>query len=710
MTQDPDHEMDLAQLDPLDELDHDPFVLPTEEPLADDLFAPPDAALAAAIDECAPDFRAAIETHVDSGGRSSGVPVPVDSYTAMVGGRHHGLGRWETGVDERQHWVPLTSWLAYRERQRSVHAVDAHGRLTAAPTITHDVRLVDARGSSWLVRDVPATDSASPRVVDLAAAPLAVPHDPAKRGAVSNMIRLLGSSTMPVERSVASTGWVLGLDEQHPNRPIYLAPSASVTPDGIDPDPQIAPPPGSSGGLTGVMAHYGFGGADSPPDEAVGAIRLFLDIVPHRPEVGIALLGALWSAPLGLATRPVVVVEGQTDSGKTLLCTALVTFVASITPGDRQAPLFSFQGTSEAGARARLGWARDTLVLADDYRRDGDNPRANEQADRLLATLAQLGYGAGTGAKATVSGGARETPDVRATVVISAETAPVESAIRNRVCVVHVDQSDGVTFRGGGYDAFRDQAGILPRSLMADYTRWLAERIEAHAGKRGGGLAFLAQRADDDARAFYLAADGRRAAESVAGLAAGWTMFRRYAVARGIACGLPSEEAVATALTTLVEINAAAATEVDPATRLVETIRDSVASAAGHLVDTRSRQPRVASPTGWVVESSVGPRGGTLSHRPCGPALGVLTDDYKSVFLTASHLRVAARLAGLSGLHPDQLHRAMASLHNGDTAPGGRVPESAIPSRPKGWLIPIGLILADPSYVSDDDLAERRGG
>jgi len=519
---------------------------------------------------------------------------------------------------------------------------------------------------------------------------------------ISNALRVLGAADMPIERVVTSTGWVIGLDEEHPARPVYLAPSGSITPAGSDPAPQVAPPFDSLSALSGVMACYGYAGADAPPQDAVRCIRLFLDIVPSRPEVGAALLGALWSAPLRLETRPVVVVEGQPDSGKEILCTALVSFVAAIRLGDRQPPLLGLRGKSEFGVRSCLGWVRDTLVLADDYRLDGDSQRATKQADRLLATLAQIGYGALEGAKATSTGGARETHDVRATIVMSTETAPVKPAIRKRICVVSVGRSDGIISRGGGYDAFRDQAGALPRSLMADYLTWLAERIEAHADDRGGGLAALARRADADAHRFYLATDGRRAAESVAGLAAGWAMFRRYAVARGIVDALPSEEDVAAALATLVQANGSAAAEVDPAARIVETIRDAVASSAGHLLDTLSRQPSVAGPTGWVAKTSQGPNGGTITRDPCGPTLGVFTDTRDAIFVTARRLRVVARLAGLSGLRSEQLHRAMATVHIPVCVPGGRVPEPYVPGRPKGWLIPAHLVLSDTSYVSDD--------
>jgi len=179
--------------DPTPEPDEDPSDLPADWGWPDtDTAVEVDPALAAAVDNAAPDFRSAIAAHIASHGQCRSVVIPFDSITswiAMVGGKHHGLGRWETFVDDHQRirhrWVPITDWVAYRERQRSVHTVDADGRLSNALSITHDMRLVDRRGFSWVVRNVPTAKSSSPGIVGMAGSPLTIPGSPAKRGVIS---------------------------------------------------------------------------------------------------------------------------------------------------------------------------------------------------------------------------------------------------------------------------------------------------------------------------------------------------------------------------------------------------------------------------------------------------------------------------------------------------------------------------------------------
>ncbi len=666
-----------------------------------------DPGLVDAVNAAAPDFSAAIAAHLAAHGQTTPAEFPLDrGYIARTGPRC-GLGRYVTYTDqadvEHRRWEPVTDWLAWRARQRTTHGIGPDHRLTPEAAIEHDVKIADARGRCWTVTAVPSAESASTTVVDRAAAPLAVPHTTAHRAAVGNMIRLLGSSSMTVEQAVASTGWVLGLDPARPNRVTFLAPAGSVTADGVTTDPLVVPPMGSTGTLPPAMAAIGFAGADVPPEKAIEAVALFMGML-ERPVPTVALLGALFSSPLCLVSRPVVMVAGKTDSGKTLLASALLRFVATV-ESPRTAPLFGFDGSSEAGVRARASWARDMVVLADDYRRNGDDRRVNEQSDALLTSLAQIGYGAGEGAKSTREGGTRTPAPVHATLIVTSETTPPDPAIRNRLIVVGLSPADGLVHPGTRYDRYRDCAANLPRSLMADYLRWLAGRIDAHADEPGGGLAALARVANGDAKAWYQASGLRRAAESVGGLAAGWKMFRRYAAARGLLDALPSDELVDAALIELARTNDIAATQVDPGVRLVVALRDAVRSSAGHLLSTDGHEPEIGAFTGWVTRLSEG-KHSSATNVPSGPTLGVVTADGRAIYVTRQHVQAIARLAHLDGLHATQLHEAISSSHMGPTRPGGRVPDAAVPGRPEGWLVPIERVLPGLGSEDTDSLDE----
>ncbi|MHB8290474.1 MAG: hypothetical protein ACYDEY_14820, partial [Acidimicrobiales bacterium] len=376
----------------------DQTVEPTDV-LDDDI----DPDLVAAVDAIRPCWSDAVARHVEAHGRCDLAEFPAGTGLLARVGRGAGLGHYETR--ERKDgstyelWARITDWVGYRARQRTTYTIGPDHRLGQTGVIVHTVVLLDRRGRRWDIHYVPSETSASARMVDAAAADLEVPFSPKWRHAIGNMLRLLAADEMEVVSEVASTGWCLGLTPEHPARPTYLAPFGSVTSDGVTAAHRVGAPVGSTGELSGIMSQVGFGGVEHPPDHAIAAVEMFGAITPHRLDIPVALLGALWSSPLGLPSRPVVMVEGTTDSGKTILCTALMSFVAAIRPGAKDAATMSFRSTTEAGARSRLGWHRDMVAFADDYRRDEADKRTNETMDAILSLVTQAGYGAPTAAK-----------------------------------------------------------------------------------------------------------------------------------------------------------------------------------------------------------------------------------------------------------------------------------------------------------------------
>ncbi|MHB8221207.1 MAG: hypothetical protein ACYDHU_12955, partial [Acidimicrobiales bacterium] len=234
---------------------------------------------------------------------------------------------------------------------------------------------------------------------------------------------------------------------------------------------------------------------------------------------------------------------------------------------------------------------------------------------------------------------------------------------------------------------------------------WLCERIEAHADEPGGGLSHMMHTATADARNWYTAHSGRRAAETVSGLAAGWMMFRRYARARGLLDRIPSEAAVEAALVALADAQSGDDSSVDPGLRVLATIRDTVASAQGHFLSAANDRPSLDG-CGWVKEVSSNTKGDTERWVPKGQALGILAATHEYVIVTRAHVAAAMRLASMTGLRPEQVHRALAEHHEANTEPGTRCPAKLVSARPKGWVLPahmLGIGSVPDESVDDTD-------
>lgn len=621
------------------------------------------------------------------------------------GGRDHGLLKEEmvtnpeTGEKEFG-YTPITDWLAWRPEVVTRLNVDHNCRPEVVGDEEYTVELVTSAGRRYRRSEFSAKSSTSARdVVDRLNAGVMLPLSQVGRWTVDNMLRVLGHAEQEPVSSFTSMGWCYAEDET----PVYLAPNGSVTPSGVTDQWTVGPPLNSEkNGLNFTERRTGFSGADVPIEQAAQVIPAFCNIVPGRPEVAIALLGLLFSSPLRLGTRGVVVLAGRPGTGKTHLATAVQSFISDITMGAKDSTSLGIPASSEPGATNSMSWHRDALLIADDYRRDENDPAANAKADAVLKVLAQSGYGTVSGAKATQNGGTRGSKYQAASALITAETKASGTAILGRSIHLPISEEDNVLEKGGPIDTFKIVADSgAPRSLMAHYIQYLSQR----AATRPGGLERMAATMAKRARRHYMEFDGARAAETVAALAVGWQTFREFAVEAGIEELLPTPAEVDRSLRIVVRSNAQTAAENDHGQKVVAEIGAMLAGQVGHLASHSGGGERpLIDGVGWVrsvTELDNGSRSTRWDAK--GPLLGHLSCDGSVVVLVRAGIKAAMRSARMDGLQPDQVYSSIAQLCVPGTNPGTRCPVSlAIACRPEGYAVPSSLLgLGAPP--EDDD-------
>ena len=612
---------------------------------------------------------------------------------AVIGSRSHGLQLTKLEQDDSGEWMTtteqITDWVAWRPEVTTRLRINDRCQPESVGVEEYTVEVVTSTGRRHLRPGFTAKESTSAReVIDATNAGVELPIPRAHLAMADNMLRTLGHADQRTIANYTSVGWC------YPDgvTPVYLCPNGSVSPDGVTDQYTVGPPAGSdAAGLSTAMRRTGFAGAGMLVDEAAEAVRLFCEIAPDRPEIATALLGLVFSAPLRLATRGVVVITGETDAGKTLLSSAVQTFFSDVAVGGKDTSSLYVPSSSPIGASGVLAWYRDGLAVADDYRRTDDDRIANARMTEVLSAVVQAGYGASPGAKATQTGGMRGSRDQAASVLVTAEVSADQAAIRNRSITLLLARADRVAARGGALDSFKAAAAAgAARSLMAQYLTYLARRAAA----KPNGLEHLARTMNKRAYSHYARLDGHRNAETVAALATGWETFREFAENTGIESSLPSIAMVNRTLRGLAASNASSATESDPGRRVVAQMSAMLAGNTGHVLSNSDDRPVIDGHSpGWVRSViSSGTQGETERWDRSGAMLGWVSADQSVVLVGKVGIQAAMHAAHLDGLTPAQVYDAVARLAVPGIKPGERCPSSlGIRHRPAGFVLPIDL-------------------
>jgi 5S rRNA maturation endonuclease (ribonuclease M5) len=619
------------------------------------------------------------------------------STHVVVGGPSHGLHRTALEQDESGQWTTtserLTDWVAWRPEVTTRLRIDDRCQPESVGVEEYTVQVLPSTGRRYLRPGFTAKESTSSReVIDATNAGVELPISRAHQGAADNMLRVLGHTEQRTVASYTSIGWC------YPDgvTPVYLCPNGSVSPDGVTDEYTVGPPAGSdTAGLSTAMRRTGFAGASMPVNEAAEAVRLFCEIAPDRPEIAIALLGLVFSTPLRLTSRAVVVITGETDAGKTLLSSTAQSFFSDVSVGGKDTSSLYIPASSPIGASGVMAWYRDGLAVCDDYRRTDDDRIANARMTEVMSAVVQAAYGAAPGAKSTQTGGMRGSRDQAASALITAEVSADQAAIRNRSITLLLGRADQVTTRGGPLDMFKVAATAgAARSLMAHYIAYLARRAAA----KPNGLERLTKTMQKRAYSHYARLDGNRNAETVAALATGWQAFREFAEDAGIASSLPSENSVDLALRALAASNADSATESDPGRRVLAQMSAMLAGNCGHLLSCTNDRPVIDGHSpGWersVISS--GTHGETERWDRTGPMLGWVSADQSEVLVGKAGIQAAMIAAHLTGLTAAQIYDAVARLIVPGSKPGQRCPSGlGISQRPAGFVLPVGLLGLD---------------
>ncbi len=653
-----------------------------------------------------PVFRTAVEAFkAEPSIPETVVPFGVDSrgrrLAAIIGGSRHGLAvemEEKTETSTRVFWVQVTRFLAYRTLCETVHGVDETGHSTELLPPAYTVEILRADGHARTRDGFAAKDSVNAKeVVDRLDFGATLPEDLYGVKILENALRTLGYAEREDSVQYTSTGWAYNDD----GVPRYQAPLGSITAAGITHTVTVGPPAGSDPtGFSRSMRQTGF---DALPDTAAqrelaaASIRAFMRIAPTRPDIGVALLGAVFSAPLRMAGRAAVLLLAPPSSRKSNLASCAQAFF-SASPADGKSFAIDVDKSSQVAAEANAAWGTDCLVVADDFRLDADT-RKNDTTEGILRGLIQGAYTGASNQRGTRLGGVRASARRADTVLVTGEIFSGGLAIATRAVHLILDRTSVPEFGDGTtpapLDVFRENFAALglPRQLMADYLVWLAGQMVTHGGTNP--LAWLGTSANTVSGKFRRELQNARTGEVVAAIATGWHYLRRYATARSLTGFLPTEAEVDTALHTLIHDTQAETAAADPGLLTLRKLGEIIGSGRGYLTGHDGLQPRDPGLWGWRWDpSSMGDMGS--GYRPGRELVGQVAIDGKHAVISAAGIEFARCEAGLRALKPAQIRQAIAGMVAAGTKPGEKTPAGYLSGgslhRNRSWVFPLAAL------------------
>jgi hypothetical protein len=487
-------------------------------------------------------------------------------------------------------------------------------------------------------------------------------------------------------------GWMRDADT---GRHVFLAPAGSVTADGPTIDFVVGAPVGSQAGA-GTTAAMAIGYPDIPQSDegirdAAKAIRAFYDVLPNRPDVVSAILGAIFASPLALSRRCTVFITAGVGVGKTNVAACGQAFVN----GDTSAKTFTggpIANDSVVAAGVKTDWARNTVSFWDDFAM-GSDPKVNDRVNQITSEIIKLSYGQDGASGGTADGGLRASRKADSIAIITGEATPAGAGLTSRLVHIKLEAKDVALSPMGAspYDQFMREFAPSARQLHGAYIQWLASRVD-----QAGLVAFT--RANDEAKRLWGKDGAGRTSETVAVLGVGMAMFREFAKARGFEDMLPTVDDVDGGLMSLIAGNEVAVADSNPAAVLISRVRDAIAAKAGY-VDSRSPQKlsnRVRRRLGRVERAGYTAEGArTTNFEPGFLRVGYISVDRRHVVILNEALTKIAKSTGLGGVPQGQLKLAAAGLVVAGTEPGERPPRQLFPGRHRGWVVDANLLDLD---------------
>ncbi|SMF95869.1 Primase C terminal 2 (PriCT-2) [Methylomagnum ishizawai] len=277
----------------------------------------------------------------------------------------------------------------------------------------------------------------------------------------------------------------------------------------------------------GNMRRYGFEAGGGDLVEVVRASLRLLDLAPNNLALGVALLAAVYRAPLGEAATidHGLFLAGQTGSRKS---EAAGVALAHFGRGFDARHFPANWDDSESDLEAKGHGAKDCLFVVDDFKPRGassDVHKLHVKADRLIRAVGNQ------------SGRGRRTSDMkqraafhpRGLVLATGEDIPRGASLRARMAVVELSLSD---IDNTVLSELQESARVgRLETAMAGYLAWLAPIMDEHKTSLPAQLRAIRDRANTEG----FTHSHPRAADIYASFIIGLDLFLDFAVHVGAA-------------------------------------------------------------------------------------------------------------------------------------------------------------------------------
>ncbi|MEB0002470.1 hypothetical protein QN357_05905 [Cryobacterium sp. RTC2.1] len=584
-------------------------------------------------------------------------------------------------------WVPWRSMVVSRASLKNGFPVE-NGEKMVTVTIAR---------SDEVVRSAPGftpEDATNPAaVVQRLDMGVALPIGSTKKEHLANVLRELGSDDASTRiQELTTMGWLVG-EPGVRTGVTYAAPGGSVNGCGRVQDISVGVPAKSDvDSLTPTHFAHGWRAIATTSEElreGAQALAEFIKLSPNvEAPVALAGFGMMASAPLSLSRRATLMVASPPDMGKTLLLSAMQSF---LTPAWRAGwtggTLIS---SSASGCGVLSSYLASATGFWDDYRVP-EIPADAARVKGALARVLQASYTAVSGeAKGTQNGGLRGSSDASTTSIVSGEALSEEQGIASRVVSISLEagRADIAMLPMGTspIDEWRKKRPDAANRLFGAYISYLARQID----KLPRGLSDWTT-ANDELKATLMPKTGGRSAETAVVIATGWSRFLDFAAEAGIEDLLPTMADVNVVVSRLAETSGERARNTNPASTLVRAVRDAIAGGSVYLELANGGVPVLeqARSLGWTIRPD---RIGTLETVPSRMAAGLISMDGKYVLLYGAALKDLKRFTAVAAVPMGQVDGGFASVVVAGTEPGGKSPVPLGLNRKRGYVVAADLL------------------
>lgn len=528
-------------------------------------------------------------------------------------------------------WLPVT---------HEAHRITRDGETRATAETRFYPEVITRRGryrSTNPVSEVVAYDLKKLRSL-LHKAGLVLPLAAVDRARLENVISEFGAHDGSRDQRVAyeSMGWAK-IDGSW----TYVAPRGAVTAEGIldlavtspgsdDDNPDALPP---------ALAEIGFDRLPKSTEElrdAAGAIRAFIEQTTPDHPAPYLLLGTVFTSVLPNPTQTVANLVGPTGQGKSQLARAALGFFSSaqkVTADLTAKP-------SLIGLQARAVWSRHCLCVWDDYR--AESAAADADMRRNASSLIQMHLTGDDAAKSNKLRGIGAANPVQSFGVLTSEQIiDGGEGIANRLLVTHLGAGDVLLNPRGEapVDVWRHQWETTgrARAFMAAFLRWLAAQIET-----AGGLREFERRVDRRRSKLLNDLPTSRTLTSAAMVLTGWDRLFAFAEEAGFDDLLPDWDDIETAILATANAADSAASDQNPARRILEATRDKIAAGAGYVTREFDAQPEQWAALGWEDDRN------HIRPKPRADFVGLLTPDSEWIAVSGNWIETLRQRMGIT--------------------------------------------------------------